>query len=226
MITNMRGINTTEKIILTIKELRAGGHTLSEIKKLLNVPKTTVYKYIKNVEIKDENRDDFAKKRIGSRYSSLKKWSAARKKADQIMNPVKSLLDPIVLACLYWGEGNKKELSLINSDPGLVKIFIDCLFSIGVEMKDLKITLRVYEDKNIQKIKDFWANYLHVPLSLINNVNILVGKKDGKLKFGMCRIRVKKGGAYFKLIMSMIDFLRLHYQAAVVQWIAQDTAHV
>lgn len=37
----------------------------------------------------------------------------------------------------------------------------------------------------------------------------------------MCRVRVAKGGSYFKLIMSMIDLIKSDFNAAVVQWIEQ-----
>lgn len=67
---------------------------------------------------------------------------------------------------------------------------------------------------------------MEIPLHQISNINILKGKKEGKLKFGMCRIGVKKGGKYFKLIISMINLLKSNYKAAIVQWIEQDTPNV
>jgi hypothetical protein len=35
------------------------------------------------------------------------------------------------------------------------------------------------------------------------NVNILKGKKSGKCPFGMCRVRVKKGGNMLKYIKAL-----------------------
>jgi hypothetical protein len=51
---------------------------------------------------------------------------------------------------------------------------------------------------------------LNLPVSQIRSVNILKGKKVGKLEYGMCRVRVTKGERHFKLIMSMIDLIKSH----------------
>lgn len=209
-----------------IKNLRSTGHTLSEIKNIVSAGKGTIYKYIKDVEIGKGYREAFELKRFSSKGLSKNAWEKASLKAKLILKPFKKEFTPIVLAALYWGEGNKKELNLINSDPALIKVFVECLYSIGVKKEDLKVTLRVYEDNQISKSREFWSNLLKIPIRQITNVNVLKGKKEGKLKFGMCRIRVKKGGQYFKLIISMIDLLKSHYKAAVVQWIEQDTPNV
>jgi hypothetical protein len=59
-----------------------------------------------------------------------------------------------------------------------------------------------------------------LPKDFIKNINVIKGKKIGKLKYGMCRLRVKKVGRYFKLIISMIDLIKSGVQnVLVVQWI-------
>lgn len=114
----------------------------------------------------------------------------------------------LILACLYWGEGNKKDLSLINSDPRLISAFIKGLKMIGVKQNDLKISVRIFEDLDKEKVINFWSKLTCVPVDRFFEVDIIEGEKIGKLEYGMCRVRVAKAGEYFKLIMSMIDFIK------------------
>jgi hypothetical protein len=114
----------------------------------------------------------------------------------------------LILACLYWGEGNKTELNLINSDPNLIRVFVNCLKRLGVKDEDLLVSARIYEDLNPEKVKLFWAKTLRIHKDLIRSINVLNGKKLGKLKYGMCRVRVRKGARYFKIIMSVIDLIK------------------
>jgi hypothetical protein len=203
---------STAKIFL-IKDLRSNGHTVNEIMNITGAGKGTVSKYINGVLITDSIKKDFELKRFPSKKLSAVEWEKAKMEASKNLFPLLKQSELSILACLYWGEGNKKELNLINSDPFLIKTFVECLYLIGVKKENLKITLRIYEDMNPSKIKKFWANLLSVPLNQISNINILYGKKGGKLEFGMCRIRVKNGGRYFKLIISMIDLLKSHYNS-------------
>ena len=115
----------------------------------------------------------------------------------------------LVLSCIYWGEGNKTELNLINSDPSMIKVVINCLKELGVKDDELKISLRLFENINKKEAISFWTDILNLPCNTIQKINIISGKKIGKLKYGMCRLRVKKGGKYFKLLMSMIDLIKL-----------------
>ena len=114
----------------------------------------------------------------------------------------------LILACLYWGEGNKNELNIINSDPNLIRIFVNCLKKLGVRNEDLLVSARIYEDLDPEKVKSFWAKTLDIDKKLIRSINVLSSKKKGKLKYGMCRVRVRKGARYFKIIMSMIDLIK------------------
>jgi hypothetical protein len=216
----------SEDKIKLIRDLRSRGHILSEIKNIVPAGKATIFKYIKGVQVKEEFKETFSLKRFNSKNLSKIGWKNAKTMAKEILLPLRKQNSFAILAALYWGEGNKKELNLINSDPALIKVFVECLYSIGVKKEELKITLRIYGDSNISKVKEFWSNLLEIPPQQISNINVLKGKKEGKLKFGMCRVRVRKGGKYFKLIISMINLLKSHYNAAVVQWIEQDTPNV
>ena len=192
-----------------IKKLRETGHSLNEIKSVVNRGYGTVYRYMKNVPVISKYQDILKSKQGGSSARSQKNWNNARKNASKIINDLNFKEKMVALSCLYWGEGNKTELSLINSDPSLLKVFLSCLRELGIKESDLKISLRLFEDIDTNKATDFWLKILHLPNGSITKYDIKKGSKSGKLKYGMCRIRVKKSDKYFKLIMSMIDLIKL-----------------
>ena len=97
---------------------------------------------------------------------------------------------------------------MINSDPNLVRVIVMCLKDLGIQQNELKISLRLFEDIDIKKAISFWSKTLYLPRGFITKIDIKKGKKVGKLRYGMCRVRVKKAGKNFKLIMSMIDLIK------------------
>jgi hypothetical protein len=82
---------------------------------------------------------------------------------------------------------------------------------LGVKNREFKISLRLYEDINKEKATNYWAKNLNFKNSDIKSINVIKGKKAGKLEYGMCRVRVEKGQQYFKLIMSMIDLIKSNF---------------
>ena len=197
-----------EKII----KLRQTGHSLPEIRKITGRGGSTIFKYIKDVQVLPEYAEILRVKQGGSIERSKRKWLEASQEANRLMGNFSKRDKLFILSCLYWGEGSKQyDLSLNNSDPGLIKVFVECLQIIGVKKSDLRITLRIYEDINKSKAITFWANLLNLPEDKILGVSLLPGKKKGKLQYGMCRVRVAKGAVYFKLIMSMIDLIKSNF---------------
>ncbi len=191
-----------------IKSLRETGHTLYEIKTLTKRSNGTIWKYIKGVSVLPEYQEIWKAKRGGSKAKSNRDWKEAQNKASSIIKNVNFKEKMLILSCLYWGEGNKNELNLINSDPSMIKVIISCLKDLGVQNSELKISLRLFENIDKKKAISFWTRTLMLPKNTIQKIDVIKGNKIGKLEYGMCRLRVKKGGKYFKLIISMIDLIR------------------
>lgn len=206
----MNGKRITKVEIKKIVELRKTGHSLPEIMAVVNRGSSTVFKYARNVNVDFPYRALLRIKQGGSRKRSEKQWMLANEKARALIgDSLDSKSKMLIAASLYWGEGAKKDFSLTNSDPRLIKIFTNFLRDFGVTRDQLRITLRVYEDLSKNKAIKFWSKLIGVPEGQILNVNVLRGKKMGKLKHGMCRIRVTKGGRYLKLIKSIIELITL-----------------
>ena len=65
---------------------------------------------------------------------------------------------------LYWGEGNKRNKNSIrlgNTDPALIKKFINFLINIfGIRRDKLRFGLQIFNDMSNQKILNFWLKQL------------------------------------------------------------------
>src|SRR3989344_5497463 len=110
----------TKSEIEEIKKLRETGHSLPEYHEIWKI------------------------KRGGSKARSAKLWSEAKVRASELIGPIGFKERLLILSSLYWGEGNKAELNLINSDPNLVRVIVMCLKDLGIQQNELKISLRLF----------------------------------------------------------------------------------
>lgn len=202
----MQKISTRE--INQIIKLRRYGYSLPEIREAVKRGNSTIFKYIQNVKILPKYQNAWRIKQGGSRKRMLKEWGKSKEKAEKIINHLSRTNKIIIASCLYWGEGTKNDFSLSNTDPGLIKVFIRCLEELGIAKQSLRVTIRIYEDIQKKTAIKYWAKIIGIPKKQILNVNVLKGKKKGKLKYGMCRIRITKGAPYLKLIRSIVELIK------------------
>jgi len=194
--------------IRKIIELRQTGHSLPEIKKESGRGYGTVFRYIKGVAILPEYQELWRVKRGGSKFKAFKEREQAKIKARSLLSSISERDKLLVLAGLYWGEGTKSALNFINSDPTMVRVFVECLRTLQIKNDQLRVGIRFFEDMNKKETVTFWADTLKIPKEKITSFEIIKGKEKGKLKYGMCRVRVTKSKDYFKLIMAMIEFIK------------------
>lgn len=194
-----------EKIIL----LRQTGHSLNEIRRILKRGSSLVWLYIKDVEVLPEYKQLLRDKQGASKYRANNAWKETEEKVRSIPFRFDRMERILIAATLYWGEGNKQhELNLVNSDPALIKVFVTCLEDFGVSRKQLKLSIRIFQDMDPEKCANFWAKVVGVERKDILSINVLNGKKQGKLEYGMCRVRVVKGAPYFKMLKSCIELIK------------------
>lgn len=194
----------SEQKIRKIKHLRRTGWSLPEIAASVKVGYGTAFRYVQGVEISPRYRKTW----FGKRGGSIKRKRMAEERALlKAKSAIKSLTDKersIFMAALYWGEGNKKEFVLTNSDPRLVKTFVTGLKRVFKLPKErLRVTIRIFEDMDEANCLKFWSQVINIPVADFVSVEVLKGKKSGKLAYGMCKIRVSKGGEMLKYIQAL-----------------------
>lgn len=206
----MHGKKLSDEVIQKIITLRSHGLSLPEISREVSISKTTVLRYIKDVEILPEFLAQWAGKRGGSRKKKLLQQQIALEEGKKIVGSLTEKEKMLFLSALYWAEGSKGDFGLSNTDPDLIKIFIEGLREVfNISDDRLRVSVRIYEDLDREECLSFWSQVVGIPKEQFVNVNVLVGKKKGKLPYGMCRVRVTKGASLLKKIMginkAMID---------------------
>jgi len=194
----------TPKTINKIKKLRSQGWSLPELVKKLEIGYGTAWRYIQGVEILPEYRDVWLQKRKSSVNRKILAEKKAYDKALKAVTGLNSKEKELILASLYWGEGGKGDFNLTNTDPDLIRIFVKGLTEVyDISVSKLRLSLRLYEDLDKDKCIDYWSRITGVPKENFRSINILVGRKLGKLMYGMCRLRMEKGGDMLKYLKEL-----------------------
>lgn len=187
--------------------LRKRGKSIPEISRETGTPITTVQRRIKGINVPIEFQTLLREKQGGSkdRAKALRENTAS--KVTELVGKISQRDYLFLLIGLYWGEGTKMDFSVVNSDPFLIRTLIHCLGVFGISKDRLGISLRVHKGISISQAKKFWVQTTGLPMHLIGRVEVIEGKKRGKLLHGMCRIRVKSGIRDRLLIQSAIAFI-------------------
>lgn len=191
-------------LIKHIEKLRKSGYSYSEISKLVKISNTTVQRYAHNTKISTKHFHKWFIKRGGSIKRKQKKEQTAYSESQKLIKDFSYKESILYLSALYWAEGSKKDFCLSNSDPKLVRVFIVLLKNVfKIHNNQIRLSLRLYDDLNKDVCLNYWSDFIKLPKTNFISFDILYGKKKGKLKYGMCRIRVLKGGDFLKKVNSV-----------------------
>jgi hypothetical protein len=191
--------------------LRRTGHSLPEISRITGICKSTVSRYVHDIPISPEYIQAWRDKQGASKKRAREDWETAWQEARSLLAPFDESQYLSVLACLYWAEGNKEhEFVFTNTDPAMMRTVTQCLRSLSVSTDRIIVSIRIFEDmvNRKEEIIQFWSEVCNVPQENIKQLTILEGKKRGKLKYGICRIRIIKGAKIFKLISSSVEYIK------------------
>lgn len=188
-----------------IYNLRSKGFSLNEIKaEIPLVGYGTIFRYIQGVQILPKYHKWWFGKRGGSRKRKKIAEYNAQKKANGVIRSLSSKERLILLCALYWAEGGKKDFNFTNTDPEMIKVFVSGLEKVlGIPRSSFRVSIRTYEDLDKQKCLAYWAKIVGIEPENIVHVDVLKGKKGGKLPYGMCRVRIIKGGNMLKYMAAL-----------------------
>jgi transcriptional regulator with XRE-family HTH domain len=159
------------------ENLRSVGLSLSEIADKLNLSKSTISLWTKDIKISDAGLKRIKNKRDSDREKGseiLKSYKRSRvdmaeKQASELIKGIsldnKTTL--IALAALYQCEGEKgRSISFTNSDPELVRAFVVMLKkSFQIDEKRLKINLQLHDYHDEKHMIEFWSKSVGIPRS-------------------------------------------------------------
>lgn len=196
-------------------ELRAQQQmTLDQIVERLQLPKTTVYYWIKDIPIERTVRQSIAQQ-LGTRAMQAK-FAALRQQAFEqgIAEAPALMLDPTFrdFVVLYMAEGYKRSrnsVSFVNSDPQMVILAHRWLKQLA--RHPLRYYLQYHVDHNVEELQHFWAVLLDVEPGIIkpsrkSNSNQL-SKRQFRSVHGLLTIEV--GDTYLRArLEAWMDFVK------------------
>lgn len=220
------------------KKLRFQGGSYGEIGKSLDISKSTLHGWLHGLEISDKAKrriqDRVYEKSVKALIRRNKRQTAvardrARKNRQLGASKIKSLTRKDLLttgAALYWAEGYKKTVvkngrkvthhvvSLTNSDPDLIKLFLKFLREYcGVPNNRIKTTVRAFQHHNREELRAYWQEVTSVePKNLTvrhyaESISSRRRRPYNRLPYGVAQITVGSTNLFHQ-IMGYIEGLR------------------
>jgi transcriptional regulator with XRE-family HTH domain len=191
------------------RELRAAGCSVKEIERRLGVARSSVGRWVKDVELRDDQRRALAARVTEGRLQAAeRKAKAARAvRADyqeQGRRFARQRDGSYAAGCmLYWAEGEKNRcrLSVSNSDVELLRFFVSFLRThFDVPFEAMRIHCHLFADhgERQREIEEFWLTALGLPSSCPGKsvVNVYSKysekKRKNKLPHGTCKLTVNR----------------------------------
>ncbi len=192
-------------------ELRKKGLSYSEIKNSINIPKSTIAYWLKDVQLSElqteklkTRRSEVAKLNSEKRISKILKIIEDVKKSS--VKDIKKISKRelwLMGIVLYWREKNKndfrKGVYFSSSNPALIKFFLKWLREIG-KIKNEEITFDIFTGKNKKDISTYWSEVTGFPEKCFSRVYV---QKNGSR--GFLRIRVRASSMLARQITGWIE---------------------
>ena len=161
--------------------MREAGKSYREIRKVLGVSKSTLSLWLRDIPLTEEQQQALARRgrQAASARGEANRQLAARRRA-RIQAQARAQIAPLSESELfvagvvaYWAEGTKNKpwrfgqgVLFINSDPGLIALFLAWLDLVGVARECLRFRLLIHESADENRSKRFWADLVGAPLEV------------------------------------------------------------
>ncbi len=210
--------------------LRNKGLSISAIAKAINVSKSTVSFWCKDISLTTEQIDKIAlisKHHATSALliSSEKQRQARQEKIAEVQlkgkNKVGSLSNRDIYMIglgLYWGEGYKKgnqELGFTNSDPQMIQLYLHWLntaFAVHKERLIFRISINQSHSTRTDEVMKYWSDLLKVPTAQFTKTSLIKAKaskqKYTSKHYGTLRVKVRNGTMLRHEILGSIASLK------------------
>ncbi len=216
---------------LLATNLRKKGFLYSEISKELEVAKSTVYSWLKDMQLSElevrsikENLHRAQLKKVKHLKIVNKKImdsnsKSLREKAKNIVKDAKLSRSHEALLCatLFWCEGGKNigsGIQFINSDPYMIEVFMKLMRrSFDIDEAKLRALIHLHDYHDINKQTVFWSEVSGIPLNQFYQPYIKPhtgkNKRDGYP--GCVSIRYHDA-AFGKLLQMIYNEFSQHYR--------------
>lgn len=214
----------------TAKKMRKKGLSFGDISRKLNVNKSTLSYWFKDMILDQSTIDKIKTKGKKKSIRGLLKYSETKRKERINRHSIQKQEGAMMLGTLsnrdilmtglglYWGEGYKYEngeLGFTNSNPHMIRFYFKWLKLWNVEKDSLifRLTINEFFRKKESNIINFWINFLGVKKEHFSKTTFIeTNLKKASLKNvenykGILRVKVRKGIALRNKILGAIDHI-------------------
>lgn len=206
---------------LRAQELRKQGLSYQEILQTINVSKSTISLWCKDIRLTNKQKARLIKnKQFGQKKGSLvaaenkrkariertkKIRSIAKKDVGKIINRDKFIAG----IALYSAEGTKKDgrVAFSNSDPELIKFMTNWFFEFTkISIKKMRGAIWIHEGLNEKNAKNFWSKSTGIPKNQFHKTYVAKIKNDSKKirknihQYGILTIRFSDSAIHRKIM--------------------------
>lgn len=213
---------------LTAVKLRKQGKSYSEILDTINVSKSTLSIWLRNVELsssqrrriyftlRQKNAYRLAKIKQIAKSDLIKKiTSESAREFGQLSN--NELFVPGLM--LYWAEGDKttanETVKFSNSDPAMIKFMMKWFREIcKVPENKFRIALHIHSLHCNGEIKKYWAGITNIPRNQFHKTQIkptTLKHRKNPLYNGTCSIRIYDKNLFRKIFGWKYGFQKKYY---------------
>lgn len=179
------------------------GLSLNDISKKLNVAKSSVSLWVRDIRLTDEQKNRLICD--NGKLGNEERKSTYYKRRLQYQNNGKDMVgfgnnEYIAGIMLYWAEGSKSRtaVQLTNSDMYMIKFFVKFLRNnYYLNDEDILIRINCYDDiHSLEEIEKYWLENIGLPNSSLRktmlNKKPISSKqtKRGKCEYGVCNVLV------------------------------------
>ncbi|MEU5343988.1 MULTISPECIES: hypothetical protein [unclassified Streptomyces] len=201
------------------RELRLQGWTYDQIQVELGCSKSSISLWVRDLP-KPERRDPTEQAKLAAR----KRWEHELTVRDKERKQTKeaatreigTMTDRdlfVAGVALYWAEGSKDKpydrretVNFVNSDPGVIRLYLAWLTLLGVEPKRLQYRVMIHITADVDGAECYWAELVGVDVSTFQKTTIkkhnpkTVRKNVGENYRGCLVIRVSQGAELYRRI--------------------------
>jgi transcriptional regulator with XRE-family HTH domain len=153
-------------------KLRKEGMSYSQIKETLGVSKSTLSGWLSDIPLSKTRLNELRHNDLVIEKIRTTKLKTRNTRLAQVRNTVLKQITPLsrrefLIAgfFLYWAEGSKTKsytATLSNTDPRMIRAFINWLKLLEVSLDRMYIRLHLYADMNEVKEIEYWSNELKI----------------------------------------------------------------
>ena len=187
------------------------GLSVGEIAKRLGVSKGTSSRWLKDIELTDEQRLKLSERgrvSIGQQKWAKKEKERAKEAREEYQKAGRNFaqsgradLDYKILCALYWAEGNKDRwtVGMTNTDPDMLNIFVRGMRRyFGCKDADFAVSVMAHlgNGLTVEQIRDYWLKKLGLPeecfrrFTLKSKYYSTQNKKHNRHVYGGCSVCV------------------------------------